>query len=47
MKPYMDYLTYIDTLMQQGYSEEFACRMADMEFNPNYSANDYEGHGEI
>ena len=39
----MNYLQYIDFLMEEmGLDEDTACRVADMEFNPNYSADDYD-----
>lgn len=38
----MSYLDYIEVLMCGGMDEETACRMADMEFNPEYSADDYD-----
>ena len=39
----MNYLETIDFLMEEyGMSEENACRIADMEFNPDYSADDYD-----
>lgn len=38
----MNILEYIDYLMFEcGYSEEEAGQMADMEFNPDYDADDY------
>lgn len=39
----MSYLEYVEQLMDQGYSEETACREADSYFNPEgYNAGDYE-----
>lgn len=38
----MNYLETIDYYMDMGMSEEDACRAADMEFNPNYCADDYD-----
>ena len=39
----MNILQYIDFLMgEYGMSEEEAGRIADLEFNPDYNADDYE-----
>lgn len=38
----MNYLEYVENLMDQGYSEDLACRIADQEFNPDYDADDYD-----
>ena len=38
----MSYLDYIETLICGGCDEETACRMADMEFDPEYDPYDYD-----
>lgn len=39
----MTYLEYVAELMEQGCSEEVACREADYFFNPEgYNADDYD-----
>lgn len=39
----MNYLELVEFLMDEyGMSEDAACREADVQFNPNYDADDYD-----
>ena len=39
----MNYLELVDFYMEEyGMDEDAACRLADMETNPEYSADDYD-----
>lgn len=40
----MNYLEIVEYYMDEyGLDEETACRIADMETNPDYNADDYDG----
>lgn len=39
----MNYLELVEYYMEEyGYNEDLACRLADMETNPDYCADDYD-----